>query len=135
MDQRLQMNQETATDFVIRELGKHHPRNDIIQKLCEVTSMNWGQAENFVREVETQNARTIAQKQSPLITVIGVLTILMGFSLSMWVVYETFHGVIIFLLSFPVPYLGNLTYFTIGIGMVAGGIRGTWETLTRLWNS
>lgn len=135
MEQRIQMNKETATDFVIRELGKHHARNDIIQRLCEVTSMNWGQAENFVREVEAQNASLIAQKQSPLITIIGVLTIIVGFGLSVWVAYETLHGVIIFFLSFPVPYLGNLTYFVVGIGMVAGGIRGMWETLTRLWHS
>ena len=135
MDQKIQMNKETATDFVIRELGKHHSRNDIIQRLCEVTSMNWGQAEDFVREVETKNASTIAQKQSPLITFIGVLTIIAGFGLSMWVAYETLNGYIIFLLSFPIPYLGNITYFVVGIGMIAGGIRGMWETLTRLWNS
>ncbi len=135
MNQNLRMNEETATDFVIRELGKHHSRNDVIQRLCEVTSMNWGQAENFVREVETRNAGVIAQKQSPLIAVIGVLTTIFGFGLSIWVAYETLHGVIIFFLSFPVPYLGNITYFVVGIGMVAGGIRGMWETITRLWNS
>lgn len=135
MDQRLQMNKETATDFVIRELGKHHSRNDIIQRLCEATSMNWGQAENFIRDVESQNASTIAQKQSPLITVIGLLTVIAGFGLSIWVAYETLNGYIIFFLSLPIPYLGNITYFVVGIGMIAGGIRGMWETLTRLWNS
>jgi hypothetical protein len=29
------MNQQEATEFVIRELGKHHTKNDIIQKVCE----------------------------------------------------------------------------------------------------
>ena len=29
------MNRQQATDYVIRELGKHHQRNDIIQRLCE----------------------------------------------------------------------------------------------------
>ena len=62
------MNQQEATDFVIRELGKHRQRNDIIQKLCEDVGMNWSQAEKFMRQVEAENKSAIALKQSPLIT-------------------------------------------------------------------
>jgi hypothetical protein len=29
------MNQQEATDFVIQQLGKHHQKNEILQKLCE----------------------------------------------------------------------------------------------------
>jgi hypothetical protein len=129
------MNKEEATNFVIQELGKHHSRNDTIQKLCEATSMNWEQAEKFIREVETQNRSAIAQKQSPIITILGTFTILAGLGLSLWIAYATMQGWVILFLSFPVPYLGNITYFVIGIGMVAGGLRGMWETITRIWNS
>jgi len=129
------MNTEEATAFVIRELGKLRPRNDIVQKLCEAAGMDWTQAEKFVRIVESKNRGAIARKQSPVVVVLGALTMIAGLALSIWVVYETLHGIIIFFLSFPVPYLGNITYFIVGIGMVTGGLRGIWETLVHVWNS
>jgi len=130
------MNQQEATEFVIRELGKHHPKNDIIQKVCEsVDGMNWGEAEKFVRRVEVENRRAIVLKQSPLVTFIGVCTIILGLGLTFWVAFETLQGYIIFFLSFPVPYLGNIFYFLLGLAMTGGGIWGIWDTILRIWNS
>jgi hypothetical protein len=40
------------------------------------------------------------------------------------VLVATLSGWVIFLLRFPVPYLGNLVYFLLGLSMIAGGIRG-----------
>jgi len=129
------MNQQEATDFVIQELGKHHQKNDIIQKLCESTSMNWNQAEKFILHVEAQHRESIAAKQGPLITLMGVGTILIGFALSVFIIYETLQGVIIFFLRLPIPYLGNIIFFLAGIGMIVGGLRGIRDTLVQLWNS
>jgi len=129
------MNQQEATDFVIRELGKLRPRNDIIQKLCELSGMNWNQAEKFIRHVETQNKSSIAIKQSPLVTIMGIGMVLAGLAISIWIAVVTLQGVIIFFLSFPIPYLGNIFYFLLGIAMIAGGIGGMWDTLRRIWNS
>ena len=129
------MNQQEATDFVIRELGKHRQRNDIIQKLCEDVGMNWSQAEKFMRQVEAENKSAIALKQSPLITLIGIGTIILGLGLTIWVVTETLHGYIIFFLSFPVPYLGNAFYLLMGLAMIVGGMWGMWDTIVKIWNS
>ena len=129
------MNQQEATQFVIRELGKLRPRNDIVQKVCESTNMDWGQAEKFIQSIEAEHGRAIAKKQSPLVAVIGLGTVIAGFALSGWILYETLNGIIIFFLSFPVPWLGNITYFLIGAAMIAGGLHGTWDTITRIWNS
>ena len=130
------MNQQEATDFVIRELGKNHPKNDIIHKLCEsVDHMNWGEAEKFVQRVEIEHRSTIARKQSPLITFISTCTIILGLGLTLWVAFETLQGFIIFFLSFPVPYLGNVFYFLLGLAMTGGGISGMWDTILRIWNS
>ena len=129
------INQQEATDFVIRELGKHRQRNDIIQKLCETGGMNWGEAEKFVRRVEAENRSAIALKQSPLITVMGMGTIILGLVLTLWVVIETLQGYIIFFLGFPVLYLGNIFYFLMGLAMIIGGMWGMWDTILRIWNS
>lgn len=129
------MNQPEATDFVIRELGKHHSKNDIIEKLCESSGMNWSEAEKFVRQVEVENQSAIARKQSPLITIIGVSTALLGLGLTFWITIVTFQGYIIFFLSFPVPYLGNIFYFAMGLAMTVGGLWGMWDTIVKIWNS
>ena len=129
------MNEQEAIDFVIRELGKHHPKNDIIQKLCESNSMNWNQAEKFIQQVESQYRGSIASKQSPVITLMGIGLVLAGLILSVFIIYETLQGVIIFFLRLPIPYLGNVTYFLAGIGMIAGGLRGMRDTLVQMWNS
>ncbi len=129
------MKKQEATDFVIRELGKHHPRNDIIQKLCEAGEINWRDAEKFVRGVEADNRSAIALKQSPLITLIGLGTIIFGLGLTFWIVTATLQGYIIFFLSFPVPYLGNIFYFFTGMAMIIGGVWGMWDTIVRIWKS
>jgi hypothetical protein len=129
------MNQQEATDFVIQGLGKHQQKNDIIRKLCESSNMNWGQAEKFIQQVEAQHGGMIAQKQSPIIAVIGTVTVIAGFAVAIGVIVLTLQGWIFFFLRLPIPYLGNITYFVIGIGMIAGGLRGMWDTIVRMWNS
>jgi hypothetical protein len=129
------MNKQQATEFVIRELGKHRQRNDIIQTLCEKGGINWKAAEKFVEQVEAENAGAIALKQSPLVTVIGMGTALGGLGLMIWIATATIQGIIIYFLSFPVPYLGNIFYFFIGLAMMVAGIWGTWETILKIWNS
>ena len=128
------MNEQEATDFVIRELGKHHQKNDIIQKLCELTSMNWGQAEKFIQQVEAQHGGKIAARQSPLIALLGIVFVLAGCGLTAVTMYETLRGTIIIFLNLPIPYLGNIFYIIIGLGLIAGGIRGTWSTIVKIWN-
>ncbi|HET9911921.1 MAG TPA: hypothetical protein VFQ13_08535 [Anaerolineales bacterium] len=127
------MNRQQATDYVIRELGKHHQRNDIIQRLCETGELSWKEAEKFVQQVEEENTSKIALRQSPLVTVIGIGSALVGLALMAWVALETLQGAIIFLMG--IPYLGNLSYFFTGLVMMVAGLWGMWETILRIWNS
>ena len=127
------MNRQQATDFVIHELGKHHQRNDIIQRLCEAGQISWKDAEKFVQQVEEENTSKIALRQSPLVTLIGIGSALVGLALMAWVALETLQGTIIFLMG--IPYLGNLSYFFTGLVMMVAGLWGMWETILRIWNS
>lgn len=129
------MNEQEAIDFVIRELGKQHPKNDIIQKLCESNSMNWNQAEKFVRQIEAQNSSLIAQKQSPMVTIMGTGMVIVGSVIAIWIIYITLQGSIIVFLRLPIPYLGNIVYFLGGVALIGGGLRGMWDTLVQMWNS
>jgi hypothetical protein len=127
------MNRQQATDYVIRELGKHHQRNDVIQRLCEVDGISWKEAEKFVQQVETENMSKIALRQSPLVTLIGIGTALGGLGLMIWIVIRTLQGSVI--TYFYIPYLGNLSYFFTGLVMVVAGLWGMWETILQIWNS
>jgi hypothetical protein len=128
------MDQHQATEFVIREVGRHHQKNDIIQKLCETTGMNWGQAEKFVSQVVAEHGGEIATKQSPLVLLLGTVFVLVGIGLSLFIVYETLRGTVIIFLNLPIPFLGNFVFFIAGLSMIAGGIRGMWDTIVRIWN-
>ncbi|MEW6400749.1 MAG: hypothetical protein AB1649_03055 [Chloroflexota bacterium] len=129
------MDQEQARQFVIRELGRNHPKNEVIRELCERGGMDWGRATKFIEEVESEYGGQIAVRQSPLIVFLGIVILIGGIGLATTMVIMTLDGYIIFFLSLPIPYLGNAVYFLTGLGMIAGGFRGIWSTLIKLWNS
>jgi hypothetical protein len=118
------MDNTDIKKFVILELGKHHKPDDIIKEVCERTGMGWSDAQKFVRQVYAENRGEITGRQNGILMFLVVAEILGGFALSSGVLVATLSGWIIFLLRFPIPYLGNLVYFVIGIAMMLGGIRG-----------
>ena len=129
------MQQEQAKEFVIRELGRNHPKNEVIRELCEQSGMNWTQATDFIRQVEMEHDSEIALKQSPIIVFLGSIFLIGGLILSVSIAIMTLQGYVIFLLKLPIPYLGNLFYFVIGVAMITGSLSGMWSTLKRIWNS
>ena len=129
------MNQEQAKEFVIRELGRNLPKNEVIRELCEQSGMNWTEATEFIEQVEFDHESEIALKQSPIIVFLGSMFLLGGLILTGTIAVMTFQGYVIFLLKLPIPYLGNIVYFVTGVGLITGGLRGMWDTLMRIWNS
>ena len=53
------MDRETLVDYIITELGKDVPRNDIILEICEKMGVKWEQAERFVDNVEKEYEQQI----------------------------------------------------------------------------
>ena len=135
------MNKEKATEFVVKELGKHHNRNDIIVTLCEQMKLNWREAELLVQEIESQQGRAIAIRQSPIIIVLGVGILLAG----IWITFSNFLFFVGFFQSqhdtFSVMGTLELRALTIragslisGLAMIAGGVIGSWKFFYRLLN-
>jgi hypothetical protein len=124
------MDQNAATQYVIRELGRHTQRNDIILYLCEQLKCSWSDAEKFIRDVEQKNRKTIAARQSPLLIVIGVFTVIGGLVLAGYGLYELSHGVLVIgLLSAPTP---TPLIVLVGLGMMAGGGYGVLREIVTL---
>ena len=118
------MDPAKLTESVVRDLARHRSRNDIVLEICHSTGMDWKQAEAFVQQVERGNRQRIARRQAPLLLILAGVSVVGGFSTVIAMVDATLDGTIIFLPSLPVPYLGNVAYFSLGILAIAGGLLG-----------
>jgi hypothetical protein len=125
------VDKEQMTQYVIEQLGKHSNPDDIIRTLAETGKMNWYTAKQFVYEVRANNTGQIARKQAPTLIVMSVVSIIVGAALAIGMAIATLQGWIIFLLTLPIPWLGNVVYFLMGMGMCIGGIAGLLNTVDK----
>ena len=125
------MREETIK-YVVRELGRHRPENDIVRNVVYLENVSWEEAKRVVAQVKIKCRGQIARRQSPLLIAIGIATFIGGFALCVGMAIATLEGFNIFFLSMPIPYSGNVTYFVTGLGMMAGGAYGTGPILLDL---
>jgi hypothetical protein len=112
------MDQQEATEFVIRELGRHRSRDDIVREICEQTNWPWKQVQHFVQRVEVQHHDRITGRQMPLLIALGVGTVVAGFLLVVFAIYSGLSG-----------EGSSLPYALVGLGMLIGGIAGIWRAV------
>ena len=129
------MNEELTT-LIIKELGRHRDRKDIIQKICERDGLNWQEAEQLITLVEAQNRRAIATRQTPLLLFMSIGTLLLGIGLlviNMDILSGFFQkdllGQALSLQSSYYRVLGLIT----GLGMTAGGLVGLWKAFEAIF--
>jgi hypothetical protein len=133
------MNKEKATEYVIRELGKHHNRNEIITALCEQMGLNWREAGQLVQEIESHHGHAIAARQSPIIIILGIGLLIVGIGLTC---YSSIFFINFFQSQHDVLSIDNAlemraAYYQagsliVGISMIIGGIAGSWKTISKL---
>ena len=126
------MNDEELTAMIIKELGKHHDRQEIVRKICEQTSKSWGEAEQFLTDVEAQNRRKIAVRQGPLLMFLSIGSLILGLGLlvyNMEILVAIFNADLIQqILSLQSGYY-RLAGLVTGLAMTIGGFYGIWTTL------
>ncbi|SRR5258706_3193096 len=128
-------NQELS-DLIIKELSYHHSLNDIITKVCDQSTLTWKEADNLVTEVEMQNKRKIAARQSPLLIFFSIGIFLAG----IWLLVYNIQYILSFshrdllgqILSVESSYYRIIQLVT-GLGMTVGGLYGMWKTLSALF--
>ena len=129
------MNEELTT-FIIKELGRHRDRKDIIQKICERDELNWQEAEQLITSVETQHRRAIATRQTPLLLFLSIGTLLLGIGLlaiNMDILSGFFQKDLLGqVLSLQSSYYRVLGFIT-GLGMTAGGMIGLWKAFEAIF--
>jgi hypothetical protein len=129
------MNEE-ITNLIIKELGRHHSRNELIRSVCEQGSLDWKEAERLIQQVKEQHKHAIARRQSPILLLISFATVVAGivfFFYSIQFFIDFFLGETLDkLLSLPSGYY-KLVALPAGFGMVIGGLIGVWKTLLSLF--
>jgi hypothetical protein len=127
---------EELTPFIIKELGKHHSQKEIIEKICQRSTLNWTEAEQLVVLVEAQHRRAIAGRQTPLLLFISIGTLLLGLSLlamNLQLFVAIFDkDLLAQLLSAQSSYYRIIGLVT-GLGMTGGGLVGLWRALGTLF--
>lgn len=132
------MNDEELTNLVIKELSKHHERQDIVQRVCEQSSLNWSQAERLIAEIEAKNKKKIAARQGPFLIIVSIGTLLLGIGLlayNMELIVAIFNKDLLGqILSLQSGYY-RLAALVTGLGMTIGGFYGVWTTLASFFPS
>jgi uncharacterized membrane protein len=132
------MNDEELTNLVIKELSKHHERQDIVQRVCEQSSLNWSQAERLIAEIEAKNKKKIAARQGPFLIIVSIGTLLLGLGLlayNMELIVAIFNKDLLGqILSLQSGYY-RLAALVTGLGMTIGGFYGVWTTLASFYPS
>lgn len=123
------LTREDLTKYVVRELGSAADRNALIRHVCETGEMSWREAEAFVSRVALEHEREIAKRQSPLMLVISIGTLIGGAILllaSGYVLITFLSGEL--LVRLDLAFYGFVT----GLGMLVGGLIGLLRTLKSL---
>ena len=113
-------------EFVVRELGNHVKKGEIVYKLADMTRKPWSEVETFVDEIEASQGQRIARRQAPLLIIVGLITIAGGVALAL----PNISLVMQFLRDpganlLYTPYVvRRIVVLVVGLGMVAGGILG-----------
>ncbi|HSJ88761.1 MAG TPA: hypothetical protein VK909_16225 [Anaerolineales bacterium] len=132
------MNDEELTNMIIKELGKHHDRQEVVRKVCENSTLGWVDAEKFINEVEAQNRRKIAVRQGPLLIFLSIGSLVIGLGLlvyNMEVLAAIFSSDLMQqILSLRSGYY-RLAGLVTGLAMAVGGFYGVWTTLASFFPS
>jgi hypothetical protein len=104
--------------FVVHALGARRSHESIIHMLCERTGQPWHEVQHFVRCVEIEHSDQIAARSGRVLAALGVLIALAGILLTVYVTYAILQGEV---------YGEWFALFVVGIGMMMGGLVGTWR--------
>jgi hypothetical protein len=120
------MNNEELGNMIVKELGKHHDRQEIVRKICEVSSLGWSDAERLINEVESQNRRKIAMRQGPFLMFLSIGSLILGIGLLV-------YNIEILAAVFNADLLNQILSLQSGYyrlaSLLTGGFLGVWTTL------
>ncbi|HEY4691422.1 MAG TPA: hypothetical protein VIK33_19090 [Anaerolineae bacterium] len=125
---------QSLVDFVVGELSRNRPRNDIVMALCSRMNYSWNEAEKLIQKVERESRKQITVRRSPFLMVLSIGTIIGGLLLAGFGLYELSQGVLFFSVDLIVVYFQMPTPIMVitGLAMIGGGAWGALRTIGSL---
>lgn len=117
------MNKNQAISYVARQLGLFRSRDNIAKELARRGVVDYYQAHQFIRYVETNHSRKIAMTRLPIVLAIGIpgllagLFLVVGFSANFY-----YHGLSV----------RGIYYFILGIALTLGSFIGMFSVVRKL---
>jgi len=125
------MNEE-LNNLIIKKLGKHHDRNEIIQTVCERSTLSWTEAERLIEKVAAEHGSIIAARQRPFLLLVSAGTLILGIGLLFYngQFFMGFfqRGIFEQLISMQGGYYRVIGLIT-GLGMAVGGLLGLGKSI------
>lgn len=131
----IEISQEMTTK-ILDDLAGARDVNDIVLEVCEKTGLHWEEVETHVHHLAAQNENEIALSQSPLLTLLALVTFGGGIAIIFSSAEQTVqiylanpHALMIYLASNGEGLFGSLL---LGIAMIAGSLKGmqpVWEAI------
>ncbi len=129
---------EELEQLIVHGLWWYRSRGAIIEDVCERGKLQWPEAEQLVKQVETEQAHRIARGQIPLIAFLSTATVAAGMGLLLYSIQaltEIFRGDLLTqILSVGTGYY-PLVVGGIGGSMIAGGMVGLYKALLRFFET
>ena len=130
--------QAALEKFVLKELLRNKERSDIIMEACEITGMNWADAQRLVARIATQNRKKLNLRQNMVIIPMSITAVLAGLTLTIAAASELYNlavavtGAQQFYGNPRAP--GNILYL-LGLGVILflGGAAGLIRALPTLF--
>jgi hypothetical protein len=121
---------DDVREYVVKELGRHRGEKDVIFAVARHEGLDWRRAEALVEEVKSSEHTRIARRQSPLLVILGVGTLLGGLGLVGFSFSYVFGMGVDKAIALLVVNPGVVAYFVTGLGMIAGSIIGLGRVLS-----
>ncbi len=132
---------EELVQTVVSELSNQRSRNEIVRMVCEQGRVEWGEADQLVKEIEMEYGHTIARRRLPLLIFLSAGTTLIGailFSSSLQTIRDLFGADLAGLLENVALLIGGSSPVVSGVSglaMMAGGAIGMWLALERYYQT
>jgi hypothetical protein len=133
----LDAQQQAALEkTIIKELLRNKEQSDIVLEVCEITAMNWAEAQRLVARVASQNHKKLAVRQNMIVIPLAITALIAGLVLTFAAGSELLNLALATAGAQPMPRnlppANTPIYLLLGISLSLGGAVGLIRALTSM---
>jgi hypothetical protein len=142
------MNDSEIIAYFVQHLAESDNPDDLIMDICDKTGRKWEDVESLLEQVRAEHEQEITRRQSPLLTMIALVTFATGVGILIYssyflvLVIQEYSSASVSLLGIPDLFQAILAVaytsiggLVLGLGMLLGsllGMRQVWAAILKL---